>query len=217
MKMTKKKVFVAALAVCLVTTLSMGTLAWFTATDNVTNEFLLADSDSNGEADFSVDVKESDDQGTTWTDEGLTFDDILPGQTLPKLAVVKNTSTGERYSQYIRVTIEVVGAPAWQSGYIGADLKTSLDIDETVWRITSVTWDSATRTNKLVMYLRDVLEKDEQATIFETVTIPSKFVNDADSLFNLTDFTINIKAEAIQSESLGITDPDAVKAFALID
>lgn len=217
MKLTKKKVFVAAIAVCLVAILSMGTLAWFTAEDSVENKFLIADSDGNGEADFSVDVKESDDQGTTWTDTGLTFDDILPGETLPKLAVVKNTSTGDKYSQYIRVTIKVVGAPAWQSGYIGADLKYSLGIDETVWRITSVTWDSQTKTNTIVMYLRDVLEKDEQATIFKTVTIPSKFVNDATSQFNLDDFNISIKAEAIQSESLGITNPDAVKAFELID
>lgn len=217
MKMTKKKVFVAALAVCLVAILSLGTLAWFTAEDSVENKFLIADSDNNGEADFSVDVKESDDQGTTWTDTGLTFDDILPGETLPKLAVVKNTSTSDAYSQYIRVTITVVGTPAWQIGVLGANLEDSLGIDETVWNITSLTWDATTKTNTLVMYLRDVLEKDEQATIFETVTIPGKFVNDATSQFNLTDFDISIKAEAIQSESLGITDPDAVKAFTLID
>lgn len=217
MKLTKKKVFVAALAICLIAILSMGSLAWFSGSDEVTNKFMIADSNDDGEADFSVDVKESDDQGETWTDDGLTFDDILPGQTVPKLAVVKNTSTGDTYSQYIRVTIEVVGAPAWQSGYIGANLKDSLGIDETVWNITSVTWDAATKTNTMVLYLRDVLEKDEQATIFETVTIPSKFVNDADSPFNLTDFTINITAEAIQSENLGLTNPSAIEAFKLID
>ena len=92
-----------------------------------------------------------------------------------------------------------------------------MGIDETVWNITSVTWDSTTKTNTIVMYLKDVLDKGEQVTIFESVTIPSKFVNDADSQFNLNDFSINIKAEAIQSENLGLTNPSAVEAFKLID
>ena len=217
MKLTKKKVFVVALAVCLLAILSAGTLAWFTATDSVTNNFLIADSDDNGVADFSVDVKESDDDGQTWTDDGLTFEEILPGDVHNKLAIVKNTSTGDRYSQYIRVTIKVVGAPAWQSGVVGADLKDSLGIDETIWNITSVTYDSTSETNTLVMYLKDVLDKDEEATIFETVTIPGKFVNDANSSYNLTDFDIEIKAEAIQSENLGLANPSAVEAFKLID
>ena len=37
MKMTKKKVFVAALAICLIAIISMGTLAWCNATDDITN------------------------------------------------------------------------------------------------------------------------------------------------------------------------------------
>ena len=40
MKMTKKKVFIAALAICLVAIVSMGTLAWFTASDYVTNDWI---------------------------------------------------------------------------------------------------------------------------------------------------------------------------------
>ena len=45
MKMTKKKVFVTALAICLVAILSMGSLAWFNASDTITNKFKIADSD----------------------------------------------------------------------------------------------------------------------------------------------------------------------------
>ena len=44
MKLTKKKVFVAALAICLIAILSFGTLAWFSAGDSVKNEFYVADS-----------------------------------------------------------------------------------------------------------------------------------------------------------------------------
>ena len=213
----KKKLFVAALAICLVAILSMGTLAWFTANDSTTNSFLIADSNNDDEADFAIDVKESNDEGTTWAEDGLTFEEILPGDVHNKLAVVTNTSTGDRYSQYVRVTIKVVGAPAWQTGVVGANLKDSLGIDETVWNITSVTYDATTKTNTLVMYLKTVLEKGDEATIFETVTIPSKFVNDANSALNLTDFDIQIKAEAIQSENLPLANPSAVEAFKLVD
>ena len=60
MKMTKKKVFVIALAICLVAIISMGTLAWFNAQDAVTNDFMIADSDDDTPNEiFSVDVWEN--------------------------------------------------------------------------------------------------------------------------------------------------------------
>ena len=60
MKLTKKKVFVAALAVCLVAILSMGSLAWFSAQDEVDNKFMIATSEDLDPDDiFSVNVWES--------------------------------------------------------------------------------------------------------------------------------------------------------------
>ena len=47
MKFNKKKVFVTALAVCLIAILSMGSLAWFSHKDSVYNEFFVADSEDN--------------------------------------------------------------------------------------------------------------------------------------------------------------------------
>ena len=58
--MNKKKVFILALAVCLIAILSMSTLAWFNAADDVTNKFMIADSDGDGTPDFSVSVWETD-------------------------------------------------------------------------------------------------------------------------------------------------------------
>ena len=58
MKLTKKKVFVTALAVCLIAILSFGTIAWFTASDEVTNQFKVTTSDEEGTPDFSVDLFE---------------------------------------------------------------------------------------------------------------------------------------------------------------
>ena len=45
MKVTKKKVLLASLAVCLIALLSAGTLAWFTDSEEVTNEFKIATSE----------------------------------------------------------------------------------------------------------------------------------------------------------------------------
>ena len=69
MKLTKKKVFVSALAVCLVVILSFGTLAWFTDTDSVKNDFYMATSNQDPDAIFSVDVWEYVDGDTDNKDQ----------------------------------------------------------------------------------------------------------------------------------------------------
>ena len=59
MKMNKNKVLALALAVCLLATVSMASLAWFTDNDSVTNDFLIAGSENSKPDDvFSVDVWE---------------------------------------------------------------------------------------------------------------------------------------------------------------
>ena len=56
----KKKVFVVAVAVCLIAILSMSSLAWFSDQDEVTNEFMISTSDDVDDPDgiFSVDIWE---------------------------------------------------------------------------------------------------------------------------------------------------------------
>ena len=61
MKNTKKKVFVVALAICLVAIISMGSLAWFTASDSVDNTFKIADSNDDANDVFSIDLYEKKD------------------------------------------------------------------------------------------------------------------------------------------------------------
>ena len=112
MKMTKKKVLLASLAVCLIALLSAGTLAWFTDSEEVTNEFKIATSEDTEKDDiFSVDVWENTPEGDKDQD-GYVYEDILPGQVLKNAAKVENTGY---YDQYIRVTVTVSDAAAWQS------------------------------------------------------------------------------------------------------
>ena len=68
MKFNKKKVLVASLAISLIAILSLGTLAWFSDSDEVTNKFHVAGGeDSKPDEIFSVDVMEAvdaDEDGT---------------------------------------------------------------------------------------------------------------------------------------------------------
>ena len=96
MKLTKKKVFVMALALSLAAIISMGSLAWFNDADSVWNKFMIADSeDDTPDEIFSIDVCESRDTNgdgdfneegdNSRTDEGLTYVDIQPGDKLNKV------------------------------------------------------------------------------------------------------------------------------------
>ena len=81
MKITKKKVFVSALIICLLAIVSMSTLAWFSASDSVKNEFYVADSDNptdDPEDIFSVAVWEKTPESDKDTD-GYEYKEILPG------------------------------------------------------------------------------------------------------------------------------------------
>lgn len=58
----KKKVFVAALAVCLVAILSFSTLAWFNDSDSVTNNFYVGGDGTDADKIFNLDVYEQVDE-----------------------------------------------------------------------------------------------------------------------------------------------------------
>ena len=197
MKMTKKKVLALALCLCLLATVAAGSLAWFSAEDSVTNQFLIADSTGDDKADFSVDVKESEDDGTNWSDNGLTYEDILPGQTLPKLAKVINTSTGDTYSQYIRVTVTLTGMN-WQAAGEGDFTKSLTGLNADL-HLVATDYDNTTQTNTAVFYLNKELAPGDEVTAFEGIKIPGKFDNQGGE-FNLTNFDLTVKAEAVQSE-----------------
>ena len=114
MKINKKKVVISALAVSLVAILSYGTIAWFSAEDTIENKFYFADSDDDGNTDFAVDVIESNDP----EDDGLVFEEILPGDKLDKDPTIKNTSTSDRYTQYVRATLTLKDPTgAWKKAF----------------------------------------------------------------------------------------------------
>ena len=210
MKLTKKKVFVSALAICLVAIISLGTLAWFNARDEVTNKFMVTDSEQDPDKIFSVDLYETkvDENGDPVvpyekTDDGNTYDDIAPGDLLTKDPTVENTG---KYDQWIRVNVTLTNATNWVSVLQACNI-TSLEsifvgYDANLWQsegndVPEI--DTATDTLTFTYYLKDKLEPAETATLFTAVKIPEGMtVAQADAFEN--NFAITVKADAVQTK-----------------
>ena len=222
MKMTKKKVFVTALAVCLIATLSMGSLAWFSAQDSVTNNFYVADStDNNPEDIFSVDVYEKYDSDGDGNPEeyqkGISYNDILPGDKLAKEAIVKNTG---HYEQYIRVIITISDKAVWKSivESTGADFNTYdirqhfVGFDSSKWDLVNSTMDNSGESIQYVLYYNDKLASGASFSVFTGVEIPEVMTQEHASHFDddgIWGFTIDVKAQAVQTDNVGATAAEA--------
>lgn len=206
MKLTKKKVIAIALVISLIAILSMGTLAWFSDDDAVTNEFLITNSDQNDpEEIFSVDVWENTPEGDGDQD-GAEYPAILPGDQLKKEAKVENTGS---YDQYVRITITVSDAAAWFNA-----LGDQYDVEDLLVGFDSTLWvhgwnnlvdlqpgDPLPQNLVYRLYLKDTLEVDEVVSIFDAVKIPETLTKEQAALFD-GGFTVDIYAEAVQAENV---------------
>ena len=235
--MSKKKLFSLAVVVIMIAILSFGTLAWFADSESVKNDFWIADSDHDtADKIFSVNVWEDKngdgvaDDDIAGDEEGLTYKDVLPGDVLKKEVVVENTGY---YDQYIRVTVKVSDADAW-SAVMGRTPELSQIVEG---------WDNADTwycvdpvqvvDNNLVyvMYYRNILLGDiandndnvsfnaEAVTVFTAVKIPASMTAKQAEAFQ-NHFNITVKAEAVQTENLGIDTSAgyaADKAFAKVE
>lgn len=206
MKMNKKKVLVTALAVSLIAILSLGTLAWFNAKDEITNTFKVADSDGEGTPDFSVDVWENDPANPTVKDQdGVTYEEIAPGDVLAKNPKVENTGD---YDQWVRVYVtfdewSTIKA-ACDRLNLTDDLRTWLDVDATAWTKGTEAPIVADNAITYVYYYNYKLVEDGTAVLFNHVSIPEEFEQE-DMGYVSGNFTIKVKAEAIQADNNGTT------------
>ncbi len=224
MKFNKKKVFVSALAISLIAILSFGTLAWFTDSDSVKNDFMIADSDETTTPDdvFSIDIYETkvDADGNVITDEegnpeitdaGNTYENIVPGDVLTKNPTVKNTGN---YDQWVRVKVTLSNADNWLELVQKYDLVLEEDLfdgfDGDAWRSEG----STTPVNGAITftyYLKDKLAPDMEVTLFEAVKIPSVF--DQTDMNAVKEFSLSFVAEAVQVEN---TKNNAFDAFEFV-
>ncbi len=217
MKLNKKKLFVTAMALCLIAILSLGTMAWFSDSDEVTNKFMVADSADSPDEIFSVDVWEYVDGDTENKDaDGNTYEDIVPGGRYHKEPYVENTGS---YDQWIRVKVTVTNADAWIAALgNGYDLGTMFEgHDETAWtRYEAGEYKAATETEPssytMVYYLNYKLEPDKTACLFNTVVIPTELTQE-DMVFVGGEFELTILAEALQADNTGDSAKEAFDTY----
>lgn len=238
--MSKKKLLSLALVVIMIAILSFGTLAWFSDSDSVKNDFMIAGSDDDtADEIFSVGVWEDKngdgqpDDEVDGDDKGLVYKDILPGDVLKKEVKIENTGY---YDQYIRVTVTVSDAAAWMAALktngavpVLEQIVNGLDMADTWYSVDAakVVDDNILYT----LYYRNILLGDivnandnvsfnaDEVTLFTEVKIPASMTVAQAAAFQ-NNFNITVKAEAVQTENLGIDTSAgyaADKAFAKVE
>lgn len=231
--MTKKKVFVAALAVCLVAILSFGTLAWFSDSDSVDNNFYVGEGGENADDIFSVDIWERvDSDGDGQPDlyigqdtDGGSYDykEVVPGDMLYKAVNVSNTGS---YDEWIRVSVTVDNASVWAQletkyGFNLEDLLIRYDMtkltDSTMWThvAAETVTDTAADTITYVFYKNTVLPADRWNNFIYHVEIPEELDQHDLALFKGNLFTMSFKADALQVQNIDANN--AVEAFAFVE
>lgn len=210
----KRKTLIVALVVCLVAIMAFGTLAFFSAQDSVTNNFMIASSPDPDKDPFSVKVEETDPETGEPTTDGITYDNIKPGDVLAKDPTVINDGL---YSEYVRVNVTVTSAAEWKAACAKhniTDLTTIFGgFDSTKWTLAGdPVFDETANTLTYSYYYNGVLAPEESAVLFTTVTIPSAF--DTADMVSLSNFQLIVTADAIQSENTG---DSAAEAFVLYD
>ncbi len=218
MKMNKKKVFVAAIALCLIAILSMGTLAWFNATDDVTNTFKVTTDENNTDPEFTVKVSETDLDGNP-TEDGVTYYDVVPGDVISKDPKVTNTGD---YTQWIRVAVTMTKAAEWkQSGgslaftdiFSGSTYGLLADVGNAAktWLLVedAVTPD-ANGNAVWYLYLNRELPADDFELVFDKVKIDEDFTFEEANTVMGGEFNVTVKADAVQRDNTG---NNAIEAF----
>ena len=221
MRLNKKKVFALALAVCLIATLSMGSLAWFTDSDQATNDFFVAGSENNNPDEvFSVDVWEDatpDDPDGEGKLDSIQFNKILPGDELYKEVHVENTGA---YDQYVRVTVTVTDAHIWQAlkgemyvplNKIVTGLNPAFELDRTVYNVEDDTL-------VYVMYYNAILPAEgvKDVELFTQVNIPKELTREQAAEMS-GGFQIHVLADAVQTEHVGNNAKEAFITVGLAD
>lgn len=225
MKLTKKKVLLASLAICLVAIISFGTLAWFTAGDKVTNEFLIANSEDDPDDIFSVDVWEDatldDSTPEDKIQDGIQFDDVLPGDKYVKEVHIENTGY---YDQYIRATVTITGASVWQDVYdayvvpledIVKTLDTAALYEVAAGKYYFSYYDAANDAFVYELYYKDSIAKGEEIIVFDTVNITEN-LDRYQAAEIAGKFEIVVVADAVQTENVGQNVYEAFETVGLI-
>lgn len=218
--MSKRKLLSIALVVIMIAILSFSSLAWFTDSGSVQNDFTIggAGMGDGGEKIFSIDVLENVD-GEKEPVEGMKFEDVLPGDNFKKEAYIENTGS---YDQYIRVTMTISDWALINRAVCGNNANgiVKIKLDDKFndnWHIagqiqvkdgymvvnTNGCYDAETDTLTVTMYLNKKLESGETVDIMDYVSISAEATQEDFAAEAFADgFLIKIHADAVQTENI---------------
>lgn len=178
--MTKRKLMLVALSLCMVAILAMGgTLAYLTDTEDATNTFTVG----------NVDITLTEE---AWTEEGGGEDqgeDAYPGEPLPKDPTVTNVGSNPCF-----VRVSVTGLNQFVEKY-GEDAM----IDYRTNYVVGALGENWVLHTDGYFYYTKVLAADEvTSALFDSIVVPVELTN-AEHGENLT-YDVEVFAEAVQAQ-----------------
>ena len=186
----KAAILISSLAIIAVLVIG-GTLAYFTDTDNAQNVFTLGEITENTEAGT---VDGHDVKPGTPTEDGISYDKIVPGDWLSKEPVVSLTGTSE--DAYVRVKLEVEeNVPQGQEAKLMDEQKAALISEECL----NFGADWTLGVDGYIYYNNKLSLAGPQATepVFTLVKIPETWGNRTANV----NFSIKITAELVQYDN----------------
>ncbi len=213
MKMNKRRILAVSLIVCVVAILSLGSLAWFTDKEEVTNTFVFVTPETP-EDGFSIKLYETDPEGEE-TEVGLQFTELLPGAKLDKDPTVENDGA---YDEYARLIVTLDDFDVWSTVVEeGSDLSEIFTGFDANWeRVKSPVVSADGKSITYTYYYNKVLEPGDTAPLFTGVVIPGTLTNDQVTAMG-GQFNLKVEAEAIQADNLPEGVDTAYEAFELLN
>lgn len=191
----KKRMIAVVMAVCALAVLAIGsTFAFFTSKDNAGNTFTMGNvnielTETSTESE-GIKAGEVKDDG-----KGIVYTSAMPGDVFSKNPIVTNTGDNDAW---IRVKIDVTSEDESMQENVAA-LKEAIVAD----MIDHYEWD--VKADDEYIYFTDIVKAGAEVDLFETVKIPSTWGNEAAD----ASFSIEISAEAVQSDNNGATWDEA--------
>ena len=201
--MSKKKIIGLCIAGVLAVGSIGGSLAWFTSSDSVTNQFSTASTDKPSNPNSGIKIHED------FKPEEAK--NKLPGDKVTKQVNVINTA---KYDQLIRVKIKKVWKDAKEDG------KSKLDTENIVLNFENNLTDSnkpeegkwIEGSDGYYYYNGIVNPKGQTSNLLESVTLSEKATNE----YKGVDFDVIVDSEGVQAANGAVNDswknaPQAIK------
>ena len=205
MKTARKVLIIALCAVLLVSISVMGTMAYLTSKDSVTNTFTV------GKVAIKLDEAKANADGTLV--QGADRVDansykLLPGQTYNKDPMVTVLKDSEK--SYIRMTVTVSKAKELDAIFApaGANLPSIFNgYDGATWLYKGDT-DNADNTRTYEFWYKEAVAAPDADValdaLFDSITVPGSITNA--QLATIEGMTITVNAYAIQADGFGTAD-----------